>query len=112
MGPRHPSRHHAAGVGRATRRIRRKPQRQPQEALPATTSALRGSLPALDQGTIDELHACGAYLSTGGESEELRTHHLIVAVENEDEAVPAAEGAVEDAGGSGAFELEGPAAGA
>jgi hypothetical protein len=66
----------------------------------------------LEQGTIDELHARGVYLSTGGEGEELRTHHLIVDVETEGEAVPAAERAVEEAGGSGAFELEGPAAGA
>jgi len=66
----------------------------------------------LEQGTIDELHARGVYLSSGGESEELRSHHLIVEVETEGEAVPAAERVVEDAGGSGDFELEGPAAGA
>jgi hypothetical protein len=70
----------------------------------------------LCQATIDELHARGLYLAHGGERQQGAAtgpplHRLIVDVDAESEALPAAREVIEAAGGKAVdLELEGPAA--
>jgi hypothetical protein len=66
----------------------------------------------LDQSVIDELHARGLYLAHGGELAApvagLPRHRLVIDVDAETDALPAARDVVEAAGCTGGeFELEG-----